>query len=39
MQRRRDCPGADPAFACLFEASGLDEVRVARRAIPWNVAA
>jgi succinate dehydrogenase/fumarate reductase flavoprotein subunit len=30
MHRRRDRPGADPAFACSLHVSGLDEVRVAR---------
>jgi succinate dehydrogenase/fumarate reductase flavoprotein subunit len=30
MHRRRDRPGADPAFACSLHASGLDEVRIAR---------
>lgn len=38
MQRRRDRPAADPAFACLFEASGLDTVAIARRAVPWGTA-
>jgi hypothetical protein len=39
MQRRRDKPAADPAFDCLFEASGLDTVSVHQRAIPWGAAA
>jgi succinate dehydrogenase/fumarate reductase flavoprotein subunit len=30
MHRRRDRPGADPAFACSLHASGLDEVHVTR---------
>jgi succinate dehydrogenase/fumarate reductase flavoprotein subunit len=30
MHRRRDMPSADPGFACSLQASGLDEVRVAR---------
>jgi succinate dehydrogenase/fumarate reductase flavoprotein subunit len=30
MHRRRDLPGADPAFTCAFHVSGLDEVRVTR---------
>ena len=38
MHRRRDRPAADPAFTCLFEASGLDDVRIARRAVPWRTA-
>ena len=32
MHRRRDMPGADPGLACSLHVSGLDEVRVARRA-------
>ncbi len=39
MQRRRDRPAVDPAFTCLLEATGLDNVAVARRAIPWGTAA
>lgn len=39
MQRRRDKPAADPAFDCLFEAAGLDEVQITRRAVPWGAAA
>ena len=32
MHRRLDAPGADPGLACSFEAAGLAEVRVVRRA-------
>jgi succinate dehydrogenase/fumarate reductase flavoprotein subunit len=39
MQRRRDKPAADPAFACLFESEGLDDVQITRRAVPWGAAA
>ena len=39
MHRRRDRPATDPAFACLFEASGLDSVRIARQPVPWGAAA
>ncbi len=39
MQRRRDKPGRELEFDCLFESSGLDEVRVTRRAVPWGTAA
>ncbi len=39
MHRRHDMPEADPAFACLFEATGLDDVRIARRTVPWGAAA
>ena len=38
MHRRRDRPAADSVFTCLFEASGLDEVHIARRTIPWGAA-
>ena len=39
MHRRRDHPATDPAFDCLFEASGLESVAVARRAIARGPAA
>ena len=39
MHRRSDRPASDPAFDCLFEASGLESVVVERRAIPWSAAA
>ena len=37
--RRSDQPARDPAFDCLFEASGLESVVVERCAIPWTTAA
>jgi succinate dehydrogenase/fumarate reductase flavoprotein subunit len=39
MHRRSDQPARDPAFDCLFNASGLERVVVERRAIPWTTAA
>jgi hypothetical protein len=39
MQRRRDRPKCEPEFDCLFESTGLDEVRVTRRKVPWGAAA
>jgi succinate dehydrogenase/fumarate reductase flavoprotein subunit len=39
MHRRHDRPVRDPALACLFEASGLDNVRIERRPVPWGAAA
>jgi succinate dehydrogenase/fumarate reductase flavoprotein subunit len=38
MHRRRDRPEVNPAFTCLFEAIGLDDVRIVRRALPWGAA-
>jgi succinate dehydrogenase/fumarate reductase flavoprotein subunit len=39
MHRRRDRPDPDPAFACLFEARGLDRVEIRQQDIPWRAAA
>jgi succinate dehydrogenase/fumarate reductase flavoprotein subunit len=39
MHRRTDRPTADPVLECLFEVSGLEAVRVERRAIGWSAAA
>ena len=39
MHRRRDRPDPDPAFACLFQASGLDRIEISRQDIPWRAAA
>ena len=39
MHRRRDRPATDPALACLFEASGLDSVGIARQPVSWGAAA
>ncbi len=39
MHRRRDRTATDPAFDCLFQASGLDSVKIARLPVPWRAAA
>jgi succinate dehydrogenase/fumarate reductase flavoprotein subunit len=39
MHRRSDRPTTNPDMECLFEASGLDSVVVASRAMPWRAEA
>jgi succinate dehydrogenase/fumarate reductase flavoprotein subunit len=39
MHRRTDRPVTDRGFECLFEISGVDTVRIERRALDWSAAA